>query len=99
MRQPRNRRGRNTSNREMAITKIMKTACVKRRGWFYRPVGGQDVAMVAPALLFCAQVFLAVDRRSHSVSDTLYGVFPFFVCSQKNKAAATIATPCHETGW
>jgi hypothetical protein len=21
-----------------------------------------------------------VDRHSHSVSDTLYGVFPFFVC-------------------
>jgi hypothetical protein len=25
------------------------------------------------------QVFLAVDRNSHSVSDTLYGVFPFVV--------------------
>jgi hypothetical protein len=23
--------------------------------------------------------FLAVDRHSHSVSDTLYGIFPFFV--------------------
>jgi hypothetical protein len=28
---------------------------------------------------FCVQVFLAVDRRSHSVSDTLYGIFPFWV--------------------
>ena len=26
-------------------------------------------------------IFLAVDRHSHSVSDTLYGVFPYFVCS------------------
>ena len=26
-------------------------------------------------------VFKAVDRHSHSVSDTLYGVFPFFVCT------------------
>lgn len=31
------------------------------------------------ALLFCANVFLAVDRRSHSVSDTLYGIYPFVV--------------------
>jgi hypothetical protein len=29
--------------------------------------------------LFCVQVFLAVDRHSHSASDTLYGVFPYFV--------------------
>jgi hypothetical protein len=26
-------------------------------------------------------VFTAVDRHSHSVSDTLYGVFPSFVCT------------------
>jgi hypothetical protein len=26
-------------------------------------------------------VFLAIDRKSHSVSDTLYGVFPFFACA------------------
>ncbi len=31
------------------------------------------------ALAFCVQVFLAVDRHSHSASDTLYGVFPFVV--------------------
>jgi hypothetical protein len=29
--------------------------------------------------VFCVQVFLAVDRHSHSASDTLYGVFPFVV--------------------
>jgi hypothetical protein len=39
-------------------------------GWFYVPV-----------LLFCTTVFVAVDRHSHSVSDTLYGIFPFFVCT------------------
>ncbi len=33
------------------------------------------------ALIFCGTVFLAVDRHSHSVSDTLYGVFPFFACT------------------
>jgi hypothetical protein len=31
------------------------------------------------ALAFCVQVFLAVDRHSHSVSDTLYGVYPFII--------------------
>ncbi len=30
------------------------------------------------AAAFCAQVFLFVDSRSHSVSDTLYGIFPFW---------------------
>jgi hypothetical protein len=37
--------------------------------------------MLSMALAFCAQVFWAIDRRSHSVTDTLYGVFPFFVCT------------------
>jgi len=32
-------------------------------------------------LVFCAQVFMFVDRTSHSVSDTLYGVFPYVVPS------------------
>ena len=59
----------------------MKTAWFKRRGWFYQPVSWKGGVVLAGALLFCGQVFLAVDRRSHSVSDTLYGVFPFFVCS------------------
>jgi hypothetical protein len=46
-------------------------------GWVYRPVSWQGYLAVSAALLFCAQVFLAVDRRSHSVSDTFYGIFPF----------------------
>jgi hypothetical protein len=28
---------------------------------------------------FCVQVFLVVDQHSHSVSDTLYGIFPYVV--------------------
>jgi len=35
--------------------------------------------LVLLAAVFCFQVFVAVDRRSHSASDTLYGVFPFVV--------------------
>jgi len=31
------------------------------------------------AAAFCVNVFIAVDRHSHSVSDTMYGIFPFWV--------------------
>ncbi len=48
-------------------------------GWIYRPVSWQGVLVVLVAIVFSLQVFLAVDRRSHSVSDTLYGIFPYVV--------------------
>ncbi len=48
-------------------------------GWIYRPVSVEGVLVVLIALAFSVQVFLAVDRHSHSASDTLYGVFPFVV--------------------
>ncbi|HEV7991238.1 MAG TPA: hypothetical protein VGP25_05390 [Gemmatimonadaceae bacterium] len=35
--------------------------------------------LVGLAAAFCAQVFVAIDRHSHSVSDTMYGVYPFVV--------------------
>jgi hypothetical protein len=53
----------------------------KRIGWFYLPASGVGVIITLMAFSFCAQVFLVVDRRSHSVTDTLYGVFPFFICT------------------
>ncbi|WP_426661982.1 hypothetical protein [Rhodanobacter aciditrophus] len=46
-------------------------------GWVYRPVSWQGNGLVLLAAAFCVNVFLAVDRHSHSVSDTLYGIFPF----------------------
>ncbi len=48
-------------------------------GWIYRPVSWQGVTVVVLAAIFCAQVFRAVDRHTHSVSDTLYGIFPYVV--------------------
>lgn len=48
-------------------------------GWLYRPISWQGGVLVLLAALFCAQVFVAVDRHSHSVSDTLYGIFPYFI--------------------
>ena len=46
-------------------------------GWIYRPVSWQGFVVCLVALAFCMQVFIAVDRNSHSVSDTLYGIYPF----------------------
>ena len=48
-------------------------------GWIYRPVSVAGWFTMLLALIFCVQVFLAVDRHSHSVSDTLYGIFPYVV--------------------
>lgn len=50
-------------------------------GWTYRPVAWQGAVLIALCVLFCVQVFIAVDRHSHSVSDTLYGIFPYVVPS------------------
>ena len=48
-------------------------------GWVYRPRSWQGYAITAAVIAFCVQVFVAVDRHSHSASDTLFGVFPFVV--------------------
>ena len=57
----------------------MARAWFKAWGWIHRPVSWQGVVIVLAAAAFCVQAFLAVDRRSRSVSDTLVGVFPFVV--------------------
>lgn len=57
----------------------MKRPWFSPLGWIYRPVSWQGYLAVIAALLFCVQVFLAVDCHSHSVSDTLYGIFPYVV--------------------
>jgi hypothetical protein len=58
----------------------MKTIWFKRWGWFHYPVSLPGGVIVLAALAFCAQVFRAIDQRSHSVSDTFYGVFPLLAC-------------------
>lgn len=51
----------------------------RRNRWFYYPVTlwGWLIALAVLALI--VQTFVAVDSRSHSVSDTFYGVLPYFV--------------------
>ena len=55
------------------------TTWFKPWGWVYRPVSWAGWAASLLTLAFCVQVFLAVDRHSHSASDTLYGIFPYVV--------------------
>jgi len=47
-------------------------------GFVFLPVSipGWMISVLAAA--FCLRIFLFVDGRSHSVSDTLYGVFPYW---------------------
>lgn len=47
----------------------------RKVGWVHRPVSpvGWTIVVLTAALIL--QVFRAVDRHSHSVSDTLWGVF------------------------
>jgi drug/metabolite transporter (DMT)-like permease len=51
----------------------------KEWGWIYRPLAWPGWVAVLLTVMFCVQVFVAVDRHSHSASDTLYGIFPFVV--------------------
>ena len=57
----------------------MKQPWFQTWGWIYRPIAVQGWIVVIVAAMFCVNVFIAVDRHSHSVSDTLYGIFPFVV--------------------
>jgi hypothetical protein len=57
----------------------MKNPWFRPWGWIYRPTAWPGWSLATLALAFVAQVFVAVDRHSHSVSDTLYGIFPYWV--------------------
>ena len=48
-------------------------------GILFVPVSPIGWLATFAALVFCQEVFSAIDRHSHSVSDTLYGVFPFWI--------------------
>lgn len=50
------------------------------RSWgiFYRPVSVAGWVITLAALAFMVQVFVAIDAKSHSNTDTLYGVYPFW---------------------
>ncbi|MEO8622133.1 MAG: hypothetical protein ABI625_13770 [bacterium] len=57
----------------------MERSWFREWGWIYRPTSVQGIGLTLLAGIFCTQLFVAVDRHSHSGSDTLYGIFPFVV--------------------
>jgi drug/metabolite transporter (DMT)-like permease len=57
----------------------MKTPWFRKTGIIFIPISFIGVLLYLFTLAFCVNVFLAIDRNSHSNSDTLYGIFPFFV--------------------
>ena len=57
----------------------MKKPWFARWGWIHRPISPVGWLLAGLSVAFCAQVFVAVDARSHSASDTLYGIFPYVV--------------------
>jgi hypothetical protein len=59
----------------------MRLKWFKQWGWWYLPASIPAAIIFVAVLAICAEAFLAVDDKSHSVSDTFYGVFPFFTCA------------------
>jgi len=59
----------------------MKRSWFREWGWIYYPISWQDAIAVLLTLAFSVHIFIAVDRTSHSVSDTFYGTFPFIAPS------------------
>ena len=59
----------------------MKHKWFREWGWLYYPISWQGLILVLLVLIFWVQVFLAIDHHSHSVSDTFYGIYPFFVAT------------------
>jgi len=57
----------------------METNWFRKVGWFYYPTSIVGVVISILGIVFCVTVFNEVDRNSHSVSDTLYVIFPYFV--------------------
>ena len=57
----------------------MKVPWFRSWGSLYLPVSPLGFVATLLPLAFAVNVFVAIDRHSHSASDTLYGVFPFWV--------------------
>ncbi len=51
----------------------------KPLGPFYRPISIAGWTTTLLAVAFCVHIFRFVDARSHSVSDTFYGIFPYWI--------------------
>ncbi len=70
----------------------MKPAWFRPWGPTYRPTSWQGVALTLVAVALSATAFILVDRHSHSASDTLYGVAPYWLAALVSLHGAAIAT-------
>jgi len=59
----------------------MKMNWFKKAGLVYVPVSIIGIILYILTLGFCLTVILAANRNSHSVTDFLYGIFPYLVSS------------------
>lgn len=57
----------------------MKNNLFMKCGLIFIPTSILGAILTFLTFAFCITVFIAIDRNSHSVSDTLYSLFPFFV--------------------
>ena len=48
-------------------------------GWIHVPSAWQGAVLTLLGIAFSVHIFVVVDSHSHSVSDTLYGIFPYLV--------------------
>jgi len=51
----------------------------KKTKFIHVPVTIPAYIIYLLVIIFLVTVFIAIDKNSHSVSDTFYGVFPYFV--------------------
>jgi hypothetical protein len=51
----------------------------KKSGWFYIPTSIAGAICILLTIAFCVNTFMAIDSHSHSNTDTLYGIFPYWV--------------------
>jgi hypothetical protein len=51
----------------------------RKNRFVHTPTSVASVVIYLAAVIFLITVFIAIDKDSDSVSDTLYGIFPFFV--------------------
>ncbi len=82
----------------------MKAQWFTKTGWVYLPKSFIGLLLYFMNIVFCVTVFIAVDRYSHSNSDTLYGIFPYIVSGftllfwiASNKSGHKIIDTNHKT--
>lgn len=59
----------------------MRQHWFKRSGWVYTPIHPAGIFITLAAFAACVWFFIAIDRNSHSVSDTLINFFVYATCT------------------